>query len=614
MYMLRTSFKCIIILILFYCSNSALGQEFITPLTNSPGIYFDPVGSLSLVDSHLSIVIPYDISFINPHILNLRFILEKAKRVCDNGKVFDYLECTNLFEPLNTRFKDIAHDNEAIFHLTSRQSKRSALIGFVGTISKKLFGTMDEDDAIRYDNAIKEVETDQKKLAILMKENILVTTSTLKCFNETLSIIKLNEKHLENAIEEMSQDILNLTYVSRELGIRSRMLEVTSMIENSLLALSFKVEDIINSVMFSKSNVLYPTILTPKELYTELVDNYRFLPESKQLPVPLNLDNIHTILNISEISSYFNKGKVVFVVKIPLINPIQLNVYHNLPSLVPHDKNNPKSYSTIIPSSKYIGISRDRSMYCKLDNLDYCKIVNNDRHLCETSILYSSSATPSCETEIITKVLTSIPSICETKFIHGHVSIWQPLRHNRWLFVMSERTRISIECNNPQSIEIEFSGNGILYLPSECIAYCKDTRLMPQETREIVMKPIISNYNILNDSCCNIEAFNNIVTNLPVVNLKNINLDSLAYDNPEILKSLNNIVETPHIVLYQKYYSGIMTVITISVMSFVIYKLYRTGIHKRIMKFRENKDPENNDHELDVNPSSISMGPSLRIG
>lgn len=582
-------------------------------MTNSPGIYFDPLGSLSLIDSHLSIVIPYDVSFINPHIINLRHILDKSKQVCDNGKVFDYLECTNLFEPLNTRYNDIVHDNEAMFHLTSRQSRRSALLGFVGTLSKKIFGTMDEDDAIRYDNAIREVETDQKKLALLMKENILVTTSSLKSFNGTLSIIKLNEKHLKNAIDEMSQDILNLTYVSKELGIRSRMLELTSMIENSLLALSFKVEDIINSIMFSKSNVLYPTILTPKELYTELVDNYRFLPESKQLPVPLNLDNMHTILNISEISSYFNKEKVVFVVKIPLINPTQLNVYHNLPSLVPHDKNNPQSYSTIIPSSKYIGISRDRSMYCKLDSLNYCKTINNDHYLCETSILYSSSATPSCETEIITKVLTSIPSICETKFIHGHVSIWQPLRHNKWLFVMSEKTKLSIECNNSQATEIEFSGNGILYLPSECVAYCKDTRLTPHENLKVQLKTIVSNFNILNDSCCNIVAYNNIVSNLPVVNLKNVNLDSLAYDNPEILKSLNNIIEKPHIVLYQKYYSGITIIIVISILFFIIYKVYKTGIHKRIMKSRDNKTPENNELD-DINPSNVNTGPSLRIG
>lgn len=584
-------------------------------MTNSPGIYFDPLGSLSLIDSHLSIVIPYDVSFINPHILNLRLILNKSKQICDNGKVFDYLECSNLFEPLNTRYNDIAHDNEAIFHLTSRQSRRSALLGFVGTVSKKIFGTMDEDDAIRYDNAIKEVETDQKKLALLMKENILVTTSLLRSFNETLHIIKLNEKHLKDAIDELSQDVLNLTYVSKELGIRSRMLELTSMIENSLLALSFKVEDIINSIMFSKSNVLYPTILTPKELYTELVDNYRFLPESKQLPVSLSLDNMHTILNISEISSYFNKEKVVFTVKIPLINPMHLNVYHNLPSLVPHDKNNPRSYSTIIPSSKYIGISRDRSMYCKLDDLDYCKIINNDHYLCEATILYSSSATPSCETEIITKVLTSIPPICETKFIHGHVSIWQPLRYSRWLYVMSEKTKISIECNNSQSTEIEFSGNGVLYLPPKCVAYCKDTRLTSHENHKIQLKTVLSNFNILNDSCCNIIAYNNIVSNLPIVNLKNVNLDSLAYDNPEILKGLNNVIEKPHIVLYQKYYSSITIVIMISIMCFVIYKVYKTGIHKKIMKFKEHKTPENNDPELnDIELPDINTRPSLRIG
>ncbi|KAF9407067.1 hypothetical protein HW555_012786 [Spodoptera exigua] len=126
------------------------GQEFIKPLTNSSGIYFDPIGSLSLVDSYLSVVIPLKTSFINPHINNLHYILENSKSLCEESKVLDNVECNNLFLPLLTRFQDIKRDNEAISYLMSHQIKRSALLGVIGTLSKKLFGTMDEEDAIRY--------------------------------------------------------------------------------------------------------------------------------------------------------------------------------------------------------------------------------------------------------------------------------------------------------------------------------------------------------------------------------------------------------------------------------------------------------------------------------
>ena len=48
---------------------------------------------------------------------------------------------------------------------------------------------MDENDAIKYDNAIRSVQEDEKKISNLVKENILVTTTTLSNFNSSLNKI-----------------------------------------------------------------------------------------------------------------------------------------------------------------------------------------------------------------------------------------------------------------------------------------------------------------------------------------------------------------------------------------------------------------------------------------
>lgn len=519
------------------------------------------------------------------------------------------IECDNLFLPLITRYKDLSRDNEALTNLTPRHAKRDAILGFIGTLSKKLFGTMDENDAIRYDYAIKEIQSDEKKLASLIKENILVTTTTLKTFNQSIQTLDSNQRKLSVAIDALYVEVRNLSIISRELATRSRILELVSIIENYLLTLSFKTEDIINSITFSKSNTLYSAIITPKELYIELVNNYRFIPNSRRLPTLLSPNNIHTILNISSTSCYINKNEVVFVLDIPLIHPTDFYLYHNLPCPVPHETDNPTSYSTIIPSSRYIGLSNDKTTYIKTDDLQSCKIISSNTYLCDTSVIYSSAATPICEIEIITKPLTSIPDLCATKFFHGHVHIWQPLQNSKWLFVISERSKLSIEYNVTESIDIVISGSGILYLPPGSVAYCKDTKLMSKNKITFLSKPVKTYLNILNDSCCNKLSFKNTVSVLPSVNLKNVDLDSIAFENSNVLKNLDEIIEKPNIVLYESYYNIVIVVIVLIIVSFIVFKFCKiTNVYKRfpsLSKRSTNPDPTTDEIEIQRIPAPV---------
>lgn len=595
----------------FLFSRVSSAQQFVEPLINSSGIYFDPLGPLNIITNYLSVVIPVDISYIQPHVTDLAYSINSSKSLCEESNTMSQVECDNLFLPLITRYKELSRDNEALINLTPRHSKREAILGFIGTLSKKLFGTMDENDAIRYDHAIKEIQSDEKKLASLIKENILVTSTTLKTFNQSIHNLDSNQRKLSVAIDALYVEVRNLSTISRELATRSRILEIVSIIENYLLTLSFKTEDIINSIMFSKSNTLYSTILTPKELYGELVNNYRFIPNSRRLPILLSPNNIHIILNISSVSCYMNKNEVVFVLDIPLIHPTDFYLYHNLPCPVPHEVGNPISYSTIIPSSKYIGISSDKTSYIKIDDLQSCKIISSNTYLCDTSVIYSSAATPICEIEIMTKPITSIPETCATKFFHGYIHIWQHLQNNKWLFVMSERSKLNIEYNVTELVELVISGSGVLYLPPGSVAYCRDTKLMSKNKINIVIKPVKTYLSILNDSCCNKLSFKNIASLLPPVNLKNIDLDSIAFDNVNALKDLDRIIEKPNIVLYESYYNIIIVFIVLVIISFTIFKLCKiTGVYKRIHFSKSSTTPQSTNDEIEI---TDIPAPQLRI-
>ncbi|VVC90597.1 unnamed protein product, partial [Leptidea sinapis] len=68
-----------------------------------------------------------------------------------------------LFDGL-VRYEDIKREYNSISHLISSRNKRSAWFNAIGTAFRHIFGTLDEDDAIKYDQAIEYVQTDEKTL------------------------------------------------------------------------------------------------------------------------------------------------------------------------------------------------------------------------------------------------------------------------------------------------------------------------------------------------------------------------------------------------------------------------------------------------------------------
>ncbi|KAL0831317.1 hypothetical protein ABMA28_002153 [Loxostege sticticalis] len=306
-----------------------------------------------IINGHLSILIPVDISYIKPHVQNVNLVIDKIKYICEQLASIDNSECRNVLQPFTVRFRDIIKEYSSITHLIDSRVKRSAWIGGIGTAMKQIFGTLDEDDAIKYDTAINHVQNNQKRLASLMKEHILVTTSALARYNDTLNKIKVNEANLNIAINKLSTELRNITKTTNNLLINSEINSIFTILESSLLTLSFQVEDLTNSILFSSVNVLHPSVITPRQLYTELADNYRHLPNNFELAVDLNIDLIHVILSTSKLISYYINDKVMFVLQIPLVNPRQFYMYNNVPLPIPHNAIRPDSFSVIVPSHKY---------------------------------------------------------------------------------------------------------------------------------------------------------------------------------------------------------------------------------------------------------------------
>lgn len=58
------------------------------PEENCPSIYFDPIGSIKIINGHLGTILPVDISFIKSHLYKINDILDITRNMCDQSIIF----------------------------------------------------------------------------------------------------------------------------------------------------------------------------------------------------------------------------------------------------------------------------------------------------------------------------------------------------------------------------------------------------------------------------------------------------------------------------------------------------------------------------------------------
>lgn len=435
---------------------------------------------------------------------------------------------------------------------------------------------MDEDDAIKYNNAIQALNNSNKKFASLIKDHIIMTNTALNHYNETLNVISTNEARLNDAIDSLITSFKNASEINSKLYAEIKLNEMYNELSSSLLTLSFKIENVVNAIMFTKSHSIHPSVLTPTQLYNELVDNVRNLDKHKELPVSLSLNNIHTIIDVAKLLCIYVNNKIVYIIKIPLVNRIEYSLYKSIPIPIPHDNQQPNSYAMVLPNCKHVAISSDKNTYICFSNLRECIIVGNEIFICNNVDVHLIQNSPICETEMLCKIPNKLPLQCKTKLIFGQIDIWQELKGNRWLFVETEPIKLTVECQTTTS-EYKLLGTGILNLKTNCKAYSNYKEFIAKSNITITVKPILSDFNLIDDPCCDKSKFNLIKPKLEPLKLLNVNLDKItSVANNRFIADIDEIVNEPNPLIEYKSYYPIMTFsITIVIIIIILYKLLK---------------------------------------
>ncbi|KAF9414094.1 hypothetical protein HW555_007853, partial [Spodoptera exigua] len=500
---------------------SCLGhaESNIVPIYHSPGIYFEPITNINFYTDHWKVITHVDLVSLEPYLNKIESLLHNTLNLCDKIVPKEESTCKDMSSPIEVLIQSNYIKLQSLSHIVSNHStnkvKRS--LEFGGEILKFFFGTLDADDARKYDAAIESCKKSETELFHLMRDNIHIIKSTINNFNTTIYKLNQNEMKLNTQINQMNEILSQITKT------------------DNLLLYTSKLNNLLNII-------------------EELSKHSSQISKRLDFPVPLTIQNIHSIIDVSEFSSYYYNNKVIFILQIPLITPDRFMAYKNIPLPTPHDDSH-STFALIQPSNSYIALSDDRMHYAMLDTLDKCKIINSNISICELNTVYSCISNPNCESKILTEITLSLPTECNAKILYGQIDIWQKLRNNKWIYVQSNTNKLTIKCDENID-DHSIIGTGIVKLSPNCIGYSKTVQLIPTSSYSLFTKsPLDIRFDITADDCCKKDIFNKSLPHLSPISLTKINLDSLKYathqmDNLE--QELNNLENESHFIKYEQ--------------------------------------------------------------
>jgi len=488
---------------------------------------------------------------------------------------------TQISLDLENKFEEVELD------VSTNPRKKRGLVNAAGSIWKFITGNLDASDGEYFSNCIHKIEKDEHEVETLMKKQIMVTTSVIKSFNETLRKFKIDEelfnqdlKIIENRIYLIEDDLELMEIKLQILGLCQHLLESYSFIEN-------EINDILNSITFAKLKIIHTSIITPKDLVSALQIISQNL-QKNNLPLSPREAKVATYLDIIELSAFQTIDKLIFVLDIPLVEPDFYTVYRLYP--IPTRDNRTKLHYILPTLQKYIAKADNSDQFITLSEVDNCKEVMINIKLCKNLYSYPIDSNAICEAQLLkTQKFTKLPKNCELVLVYAQDYKIQLLKNNIWLIAVTDQTPITIKCNNIDPISKIIDINSIMTLQPGCTAFIGTTRVQASMTKASEWHYNYSNaINIPYNCCLNFPENAHEKLDLKPLKIGNLNLDDLEIAKHKLdqyYNDLDDIINEPLIKKYTPWFTYVSIFLIICVISVYIYykckkrrKMIRIGI------------------------------------
>ena len=215
------------------------------------------------------------------------------------------------------------------------------------------------------------------------------------------------------------------------------------------------------------------------------------------------------------------------MIRLPLTNQINYNLYHVLPLPI-KVRNTDNKFIFIVPEREYLLMDIAKRYYTKLkvNELKECKLISFHHRICkQISPVQITHLHEECEVEMLQSIRT-IPPSCSQRIAVINQTIWTQLEDNEWLYVAPLPDVLTVLCSKREPSDIEITGTGKLKLHSACRAYGSRILIQAQtvKTSNNSGKDVIPPLSLEYDCCVSegkITKMDNLHLELPLKGIVN---------------------------------------------------------------------------------------------
>ena len=216
----------------------ALGYTLET-YDKSPGLYFESLDQATLYTTEWKTIVYVPVRPTANQTAAIDQYVNHISKLCSGVDIRNWTDCSHFHEIVLNKLRQVKSTEQLLLDViepgNDRRRIKRGVFNFVGTISKILFGTMDEDNALYYNEQIKHFEQNSDGLTDLLKQQLYVVQSSLGAINETLTDMEYNEgkvreglaqlQHYVDSLASESEKFTNL--VSIKITVETHIAQVT---------------------------------------------------------------------------------------------------------------------------------------------------------------------------------------------------------------------------------------------------------------------------------------------------------------------------------------------------------------------------------------------------
>ena len=395
-------------------------------------VYAEDLGEVRLYHQSGTLINVLDSDNLYNRLHQVHTALELVQEQC-NGHCYEAREIELITGRLD-RVK-LLHYN--LDHILGYGRQRRGLINGIGTLSKALFGTLNEDDLALINANMDKLFNDNEKMSQSIANQTIIMRTLLDSTSH--DIHKMNEQ-TRSRLDELN-GLVNATNKNlQNLQLANQLLACTISIQE----ISEDVNLLINAINDGKHGIIHPQLLTPKQTISEM----KKLEEEQNIMYPVKLTeyNYQHIIDISELSVFIIDRRLTYSLRVPIPETDTLQYLHLIPIPKPHGN----TFLAAIPTHEIILINKEKNFYVPGDftSMKSCKSLGEIKICKRIQPSYFLSEIHSCESELFKSTIKTLDSkICQISVFKIQELVYIPLySDNQYILIPEKNLEINTIC------------------------------------------------------------------------------------------------------------------------------------------------------------------------